>query len=159
MSSSPEPPKSNIDKTVLIQASPEIVFKALTDARDLVRWFCDRATSDPSEGGEFIAQWKTGKTSIRGRAVFTRLIPCSLVELRWLEEGDRPVENACHTFRFTIRYRHGTSEVGMNDEDGQSLQDEAYETLSEGWNYVLQDLKDYCERKERAGKPRHLEEE
>ncbi len=153
------PLKDRIDKTVLIQASPEIVFKALTDARDLVRWFCDRAASDPCVGGELTAQWKSGKTSIRGRAVFTRLVPASLVELRWLEEGNGPIADAQHVFRYTIKFRHGTSEVGMNDEDGPGLDEEAYETLSDGWNYVLQDLKDYCERKERSGKQHHLEEE
>jgi uncharacterized protein YndB with AHSA1/START domain len=159
MPSASEPSNSRIEKTVLIQASPAIVFQALTDARDLVRWFCDRATSDPREGGEFVAQWKSGKTSTRGRAVYTRLVPSSLVEMRWLEEGGGPIEDARHTFRYTIKFRHGTTEVGMQDEDGQALDQEAHETLSEGWNYVLQDLKDYCERRERAGKPRHAEDE
>ncbi len=151
--------KGQIEKRVLIQASPAIVYKALTDAHDLVRWFCDRATSDPREGGELTAFWKSGKTGIKGRAVFSRLVQASFVELTWLDEGDGPVEEACHVFRYSIRHRRGTTEVALRDENGAPMEDESLAFLSEGWNYVLQGLKDHCERKERAGKPRPAEAE
>lgn len=151
------PEDGHIEKTVLIQASPSIVYKALTDARDLMRWFCDRATSDPREGGELTAFWKSGKTGIKGRAVFSRLVQASFVELTWLDEGNGPVKEARHIFRYSIRHRRGTTEVALRDENGAPMEDEALAVLSEGWNYVLQGLKDYCEQKERAGKSRLAE--
>ena len=58
-----------IEKKVLIQASSPVVFQALTDAKYLVQWFCDRASSDPRVGGELSAFWKAGK-SIRN------VVPC-----------------------------------------------------------------------------------
>src|SRR3990172_11280703 len=140
--------KGPIIKRVLIQASPDIVYRALTDERDLARWFCDRATSDPCEGGELTAFWKSGKTGIKGRARFSRLMPASCVELIWLDEGGGPVENAHHVFRYSIQFKHGTTEVALRDEDGVALDEESLAVLSEGWNYVLQDLKDFCERRE-----------
>ena len=153
------PEDGKIEKRVLIQASPSIVYKALTDARDLMRWFCDRATSDPREGGELTAFWKSGTTGIRGRAVFSRLIHVSLVELTWLDEGNGPVEEARHVFRYSIRHSRGTTEVALRDENGTPMEEESLAVLSEGWNYVLQGLKDYCEQKERAGKSRPAEAE
>ncbi len=153
------PDKEQIEKRVLIQASPSIVYKALTDARDLMRWFCDRAASDPREGGELTAFWKSGKSGIRGRAVFSKLVPVSFVELTWLDEGNGPIEDARHVFRYSIRHRRGTTEVALRDENGAPMEEESLALLSEGWNYVLQDLKDYCEQKERAAKPHPAEVE
>ncbi len=153
------PQKGQIEKRVLIQASPAIVYKALTDAHDLVRWFCDRATSDPREGGELTAFWKSSKSGVRGRAIFTRLVPAAIVELAWLDEGSGPVENGRHVFRYTIHHKHGTTEVALCDEDGSPMDEDSFEVLSEGWNYVLQDLKDLCERRERTGRHRPAEEE
>jgi uncharacterized protein YndB with AHSA1/START domain len=148
-----------IEKRVLIQASPAIVFKALTDARDLVRWFCDRASSDAREGGELTAFWKSEKSGTRGKGIFTRLLPGTLVEITWQDEGGGPVEQPRHVFRYTIQHKRGTTEVDLLDQDGPTMDEESFSVLSEGWNYVLQDLKDFCERRERAGKPRQPEEE
>jgi uncharacterized protein YndB with AHSA1/START domain len=82
-----ESKKGQIEKKVLIQAPPHIIFNALTDARDLVRWFCDRASSEPREGGELVAYWKSGKTGIKGRARYVRLEPDTLVELLRVDDG------------------------------------------------------------------------
>lgn len=150
-------PGSLIEKTVLIQARPGVIYQALTEARDLAHWFCDRASSEPRVGGELRALWKTGKEGQKGRALFTRIIPEELVELRWIDDGQGtlPEEKACHTLSYTIRSGRGTTtEVVMRDSD-QPMEDlEAFERLSTGWNGVLLELKDYCERKERSAKRR-----
>lgn len=147
--------KGRIEKKVLIKASPSIIFQALTDARDLARWFCDRATSDPKEGGEFTAYWKTGKTAQKGRALFTRFVPNSVLELLWVDDGrGENQENTRHILNYTIRSKRGSSEVMMRDEDDRLPDEETYTILVQGWNSVLFELKDYCERKERSSKPR-----
>jgi uncharacterized protein YndB with AHSA1/START domain len=38
-------------------AAPERVFSALTDASQLVRWFCDDAESDAARGGRLTMRW------------------------------------------------------------------------------------------------------
>jgi len=154
-----ESKKGQIEKKVLIQASPSIVFNALTDARDLVRWFCDRATSEPHEGGDLFAYWKSGKAGIKGRARFLKVEPDTLVELLWIDDGRGPLpENATHTLTYSIRSRRGTSEVVMTDRDDAALNEDALEFLNSGWNSVLLELKDFCERKARSGKPRQQED-
>lgn len=142
-----------IQKRVLIKASPEIIFKALTEARDLVRWFCDRATSDPREGGELTAYWKTGKTGQKGRAVFKRIVPGTQLQLLWIDDGQGAVqEEAHHLLSYSIKVKRGTSEVTMQDEDSPPPDEDIYAFIDQGWNTVLLELKDYCERKERSTK-------
>jgi uncharacterized protein YndB with AHSA1/START domain len=147
--------KSRIEKKVLIQASPCVVFKALTEAKDLVHWFCDRATSDPCEGGELVAFWKTGRTSQKGRAVITRFEPESHLEMLWVDEGEESNStDARHVLSYGIIAKKGSTEVVMCDTDDLPQTPEAIAILDHGWNDVLMELKEYCERKERSGKPR-----
>ncbi len=155
------PHSGEIQKKVWIKASAEVVFKALTDAKDLVRWFCDRASCNAREGGEFIAHWRTRKTSQKGRAVFTRFVPGKELELRWIDDGrGAQPENSGHTLSYEIRRKSGMTEVVMLDTDDSAPDEETYTFLDKGWNSVLLELKDHCERKERSlrlrsrGKPR-----
>lgn len=41
-----------IKKTIIIDASPEIVFKAITDPRELTNWFPDQAILEPRVRGK-----------------------------------------------------------------------------------------------------------
>lgn len=43
---------------VEVEASPERVWKALTDAAELVRWFPLEARVEPGEGGTVFMSWK-----------------------------------------------------------------------------------------------------
>jgi uncharacterized protein YndB with AHSA1/START domain len=148
-----------IHKRVLIRASPGIVYHALTSAKDLAEWFCDRAVADPRIGGEIIAYWKTGKSGLKGRGVFTRLVPESLVEILWVDEGAGQHEGeAHHVLTYAIARKWGDTEVTMEDNDYPPPDDDDYEILDKGWNTVLLELKDHCEQKERSIKMRPEEE-
>ena len=144
-----EPPCSIIQKKVWIQASAKVVFQALTDSRELAHWFCDRATSDPREGGELTAYWRTRRSAEKGRAVFTRVVPGKAVELHWMDDGDGAAESG-HTLSYEIRSKSGLTEVVMLDRDDATPDEETTTYLDQGWNTVLLELKDYCERRERS---------
>jgi uncharacterized protein YndB with AHSA1/START domain len=147
--------KNRIEKKVWIKASAEVVFGALTDSRELGHWFCDRAVSTPREGGEFRAYWKAGKSGQEGQAIFTRFVPNSAVELLWIDEGRGTGEGSSrHTLSYSIRSKSGMTEVVMVDTDDPVSDEETYDILERGWNSVLLELKDYCERRERSGKVR-----
>jgi len=159
-SDQPESPKrsgssrgSRISKKVWIKASPETVYSALTESRELVRWFCDRASCDAREGKELVADWKTGKSSQKGRALFSRVVPGSILELVWIDDGNgvQP-QGSKHCLSYEIRSKAGMTELIMIDKDDSCPDDEASEFLDKGWNSVLLELKDYCERKERSAK-------
>jgi uncharacterized protein YndB with AHSA1/START domain len=146
---------SRISKKVWIKASPETVYKALTESKELVHWFCDRASCDAREGKEFIASWKTGKSGQKGRALFTRVVPESILELVWVEDGNSAqASDSKHTLSYEIKSKSGMTELIMIDKDEAYPDDETIEFLDKGWNSVLLELKDYCERKERTAKPR-----
>src|SRR6476469_1238181 len=44
--------KIEIKKTIVIDASPEVVFKAVTDPEELTNWFPDQAILEPRTGGK-----------------------------------------------------------------------------------------------------------
>jgi uncharacterized protein YndB with AHSA1/START domain len=144
---------NRIEKRVWIKASAEVVYRALTDSKDLARWFCDSADCTPCIGGELIAYWKAGKTGQKGRAVFTVLVPNSSIGLLWIEDGgDIPTGSPKHTLSYTIESKSGMTEVTMLDHDETSLDQETIEFIDQGWNSVLLELKDFCERRERTAK-------
>jgi uncharacterized protein YndB with AHSA1/START domain len=147
--------RKRITKKVWIRASKETVYSALTDPKQLVQWFCDRASCDANEGKEFVAHWKTGKSTQMGRAVFTRVVPESALDLVWIDDGNGEKENnSLHTLSYEIRSKSGMTELIMIDEDKAMPDEEADEILDQGWNSVLMELRDFCERKERLSKPR-----
>jgi uncharacterized protein YndB with AHSA1/START domain len=150
-----------IEKRVLITASPEVIFGALTDPADLSGWFCDHAICDPREGGELIAHWKTGrsgKSEQTGRAVFTRIVDHTQIEMRWIDDGGGPsTEGFRHVLSYSIQSGRSGSEVLMCDEGYPPPDRETLAFMEDGWNTVLMELKDFCERKERVSKNRALE--
>lgn len=148
-----QPQDGSIRKKVFIQAAPATIYQALTDAKALSRWFCDKATSDPRVGGELTASWRVGKSGMKGRAVFRQVIADHLVELLWVEEGgSRNPAGTSHHLVYTIAQKKNACEVVVDDQDSSSLDDETYATLDKGWNAVLGELKDYCESVERSPK-------
>lgn len=146
-----------IVKKVWIRASSETVYSALTEPKELTLWFCDRASCEVREGGELVAFWKSGKENQQGRAVFTRVVPGIRLELRWTDEGRGPEQAGFHhTLEYEIRSKSGMTELIMVDKDEACSDDDTNAFVAQGWNSVLLELKDHCERKERSGrlKPR-----
>jgi uncharacterized protein YndB with AHSA1/START domain len=143
-----------IVKKVWIRASTGVVYSALTKSRELIHWFCDRAAFNPGEGAEFTAWWRSGRSSQKGRAIVTRIVPGSALELLWIDEGSGTQEKSPkHTLSYEIQSKSGMTELIMTDKK-ESGDDEAMAILDQGWNSVLLELKDYCERKERSSKSR-----
>jgi uncharacterized protein YndB with AHSA1/START domain len=152
---STNPSGKRIEKRVWIKASTEIVYRALTNSKELARWFCDRANCNPCEGGELIAFWKTGKDGQKGRAIFTSVVPNRLLELLWIEDDrDMKTGSPKHTLSYTIKSKSGMTEVVMVDNDDALPDEETYAFLDRGWNTVLLELKDFCERRERSVRQR-----
>jgi uncharacterized protein YndB with AHSA1/START domain len=148
---SAQSPKKIISKRVWIRASPNVVYKALTEAPELVHWFCDHASCDPREGGDLEARWRTGKTTQRGRARITHLNPGASLELLWLDDvSGTPDAISHHTLSYEIQSKSGMTELIMIDKDISAPDEETYAFLDQGWNSVLIELRDYCERKERT---------
>jgi uncharacterized protein YndB with AHSA1/START domain len=151
-----QPGDGSIRKRVFIQASAATIYRALTDAKALSFWFCDKATSDPRVDGELTAYWRAGKTGMRGLAVYRQLIPDLLVDLLWVDEGSgADPARASHRLVYTITQKKSACEVVVEDRDSAPSDSETYAALDKGWNAVLNELKDYCESAERSLKIPH----
>jgi len=144
-----------ITKKVWIRASSDVVYRALTEPKELIHWFCDRASLNPCEGGEFVAYWRGEKSGQKGRATITRLVPGSALDLLWTDDGKGLLEKgSSHTLCYEIQSKSEMTVLVMTDIDDSVSDEETVEFLDRGWNSVLLDLKDYCERRERSAKLR-----
>jgi uncharacterized protein YndB with AHSA1/START domain len=142
--------QNKITKKVWIQASAEVVYQALTESNSLEHWFCDKASCDPREGGELAAHWYNGKSHQQGRARITKLIPGSLLELLWVDDGAPSQQTEPnHTLRYEIRSKSEMTELLVTDQDDSPSDEETNSFLDQGWNSVLMELKEFCENKER----------
>lgn len=53
-----------VEKDIFIKASPERVFRALTEAEDLERWFVQKAEIDLRPGGAIRLEWGPGSAEV-----------------------------------------------------------------------------------------------
>jgi len=141
-----------IVKKVWIKASARTIFSALTEPKELVHWFCDRATFDLREGGELAANWR--EAGQKGRARITRIVDGSVLELLWIDDGGGIQEKSAHQTRYDIHPMAGMTELVMADIDDAVPDEQAFAVLDQGWNTVLMELKEYCERRERSARVR-----
>jgi len=134
-----------IEQSVTIKASPEMVFKAITDARELARWFPSTAESDPRPGGAFKYTFKNENAQhdhVReGR--YLEVVPTKMVRYPWhMSPGDTPT-----TVEFTLASAGKETTLSLIHSGwgmGSEL-DNTVEMHVKGWGFFLQNLKSYVE--------------
>jgi uncharacterized protein YndB with AHSA1/START domain len=143
------------DMTLDIAADPATVWKALTDAGELVRWFPFEAKVEPGEGGtmfwgwgEFfdwrhrIDAWEPGRLL---RLVDDRAVPFDVHGKPMPEGRARPTPVAIEV---TLESHEGSTRLRLvysGFERGKDW-DEEFEGISTGWQSELRNLKYYLER-------------
>ena len=136
-----------IELSKTIDASPERVFHALTDAAELVRWFPSSAVSDPRPGGSFEYRFEFPDEPERNHSyggVYHGVTSKERVSYPWKGGlGETRVELALRPKgRATaLRLRH----VGWGD--GEDW-DESLEMHRDGWSFFVENLASYLERGE-----------
>ena len=68
-----------LEKSITLNATPAKIYKALINAKELVRWRADRAESDPRIGGAVVNV--RGEHELHG--IYKRLIPNQEVAIDW----------------------------------------------------------------------------
>lgn len=135
--SSGTPPETrSLEKEVEIGAPAEAVWKAVSEAEELVRWFPLEARVEPGEGGTLYLSWGEG---MGGEARIDVWEPGR--RLRWIHEGEMAVE-------VTIEGRGGRSVVRLVQSgfSAESEWDDYYDATDAGWSFYLLNLKHYLER-------------
>ena len=129
-----------MEKTIEIAVEPEKVWKALTDPRELTRWFPLEARVEPGAGGSILYSWGPEMGSPNRieiweparRLLLSETLPGGVtLALDFILVGERG--------RTTLRLVH----EGFRD--GADWSDE-YDAFSRGWDYELRSLRHYLER-------------
>ena len=135
---------NEITKSVSVEADESVVFRALTDERELVRWMAKSAKIDAKEGGEyefsFYSAARNAETTARGSLV--ELIPDRKLANTYVSSEDQPgAPPSLHTWRLE-RSPEGKPLVTLIHSGFGG--DPAREIL--GWGYYLERLAAYCSR-------------
>ena len=134
---------SFINQSVTIRKPSLEVFKALTQADQLVGWFPSRAESDPRLGGPYKLFWDFKDASQNGSqtGAYVEFIPGKKVSYTWQADSVPTLV----TFELsevdgatTVELEHSTAQDGA---DEKKLRDDH----ANQWGFFLMNLKGYLE--------------
>lgn len=126
-----------VEKTRHLAASPERVWKALTEPEELDAWFPDETVLDPREGGSGWFEWSNhGKFAVR----IEEMDPPKRLVWTWARDPGVPVDEGPRTtveWTLTRREDGGTilrvRESGFADREHREQNDA-------GWDEELEEL-------------------
>jgi uncharacterized protein YndB with AHSA1/START domain len=133
--------------SVGIHASPAEVYVALTDPKELSRWFVSEASIDLRPGGSY--RWvfgegtgAAGSDPLVSSGEFVSIVPQEYLRLSTTVEGTETLLE----FRFDP-WRDGTIlTVSHSGFPGEDAWDDAFRSADQGWQSEIQVLKVYMER-------------
>jgi uncharacterized protein YndB with AHSA1/START domain len=139
-----------IQQTYTIASSREKVFNALTDPKELTRWWMSKSLSDPRAGGSFEYNWEFDDPTRNGKQMgkYQEVVPNQKLIYSW-EAGDNGgVHNT--TVEFTL---HDAPEGTLLELDHAGYKsggdwDQIYEMTAQAWGFFLGNLKGYLENGE-----------
>lgn len=140
-----EPERSHSHERVLA-APPDVVWKAITDPVELVRWFPLHASVAPGAGGRIVLGWGPG---LEGVCRIERWEPPHHLRTSWLEgfhvEGLGSAERARLAVDWTLETRGGNTVLrlvhsGFGRGPGW---DEEFDGTHRGWTFELDSLQHY----------------
>lgn len=138
-----------IEETVEIAAPSEAVWRALTDPRELARWFPLEARVVPGEGGEVFMSW--GPPWEGGSRIDVWEEQKRLRTRGFLEHGDASL------VEYTLEAKGGRTVLRLVHSGfahGSDWEDELFGGTERGWRYELRSLRHYLER--HAGSDRQV---
>jgi len=141
-----------LKREVEIAASPAAVWKALTDAEELARWFPLVARVTPGKDGRVFLSWGPGW---EGEARIDAWEPQQL--FRWIEMAGSPEGPQGVTIEWKLDQRGGKTVVRLVQSGfstGADWEEEYFGSTDYGWGFMLTNLRHYLER--HAGTPRSV---
>jgi uncharacterized protein YndB with AHSA1/START domain len=129
----------DIEITKQIEAPPERVFRALTDANELPRWFPSSADSDPRTGGDYVLRFEFDDESQNHTHAgqYEDVTPGERVRYPWKGAfGETTVE-------FTLRPADGGTELRLFHSGWGDEAAEARAMHEQGWQVFLNNLAAY----------------
>ncbi len=139
----PPKPRQMIQRYIY-QAKPETVFRALTNPKELTKWFLQDAKVQLKEGGKMKFVWSP-KDKHENKIL--ELVPNRKLRITWptMGWGGTPKTNTYVTFNLTPRGKYTLLQIEHN---GFGLGEEwvtYYAATYSGWTYYLLNLKSWLE--------------
>jgi uncharacterized protein YndB with AHSA1/START domain len=138
--------QSFVQQTVTIKSSPEAVFKALTQADELMRWFPTRVESDPRPGGKFKFTWEFANAKENGsqQGEYVEVLPNRKLTYTWTAESVHTIPTLV-TFNLTeageetiVELDHASMQSGVDHE-------KLHDMHANQWGFFMMNLKSYLE--------------
>jgi uncharacterized protein YndB with AHSA1/START domain len=133
-----------IEQTVDVEAPRDEVFRALTDADALKRWWITEGTSEPRTGGRFRYEWRMADPANDHvqEGAYAEVVDGERIAYPWSAgpAGDTRVT-------FALSDRDGVTQVSLSH-SGFSAEpqfDEVHERHDQGWHGFLSNLKSVLE--------------
>lgn len=126
-----------------LDATPERVWRALTDAADLVRWFPLEARVEPGEGGSVFMSWKN---EFAGTSNILAWEPNERLAISWSWSDDPDVPPQVTEYRIEGKGGRTVLKVVTSGFPDDPSWDAFVEGTNRGWVFELQSLKQYLER-------------
>lgn len=133
---------NTVEKTLQLSASPERVWRSLTEPEELARWFPDETHLEPRPGSTGSFDWEEhGKYAVRVEAVDA---PRRLV-WTWAREPDVPLEKTSRTtVEWTLEPREdGGTRLHLVESGFAAPEDR--DQNDAGWDHELGELVAYLE--------------
>jgi len=134
------------EQSVVIHASPAVVFRALTNATELQKWFPTRATSEPRTGGPLTFAWDFADATHNGTqdSHFVDFTPNSQVSYIWDVGQTNPKQTLV---TFTLQPTGDETTVSLAHTGfGPGAEGEQQRDFHAGpWSFYIANLKTYLE--------------
>jgi len=143
--------KLTIDQSFFYETTPERVFRAVTEPKEIVRWFLAKAELPPKKGARYRFEWPGGYSH---EGTVLDFVPGRRVTLSW---PNGPVSRRFHTrVTFSVR-RAGKGTFLTVHHSGfppTPVGIEQYGGTESGWAYYLVNLRSVLEHGRDLRSPR-----
>ena len=129
-----------IERVITIDASPETVFRLLTDPVQYVRWKGSLAELEPRRGGGFRVEFGSAKDIAAGK--YVEVVRDRRVVFTWGWEGNEMVPPGSSTVEIDLQPMGSGTRLRLVH---RGLPQEAIASHTEGWDYFLPRLTDVAE--------------
>ncbi|TBR23971.1 MAG: SRPBCC domain-containing protein [Candidatus Nitrosotenuis sp.] len=140
-----------IRKTIEIDASPETVFKALSNQEEITQWFPDQAILEPKVGGKMKFTFFSRGTKPLDRDFFpegeiVEFVPNKKLSYTWIPKGIPDFPRTIVTWSLE-KIGQSKTRVTVTHSGFTGKPHELYKEHSYGWDYFANRLVEYCKKK------------
>lgn len=140
--------KGEIRKSIVIDAPPDIVFKAISDDKELTDWFPDLAIFEPRVGGKVRFTFYKENSEKQIRDVYPEgevleFIPNRKISYTWEHKDIEGFPRTVVTWQLEDIGNNKTK-VELVHSGFTGAENEMYNEHKEGWDYFLNKLVVHC---------------